>query len=202
MSSLFKGFGAALDNQANEIMQVGDALGPVTLVVVNTGAYPVAIQASKLSDDALVATDDETAVADEDTGYDGDTSTVAFTGQALNNYPITPGSVTITPITGGDTVNAVDSDGDGLLYTDDEDGDLCGSIDYFDGSLVLNYPAGKAPNTGNITADYTYQSGTVAANGGVKTFRVGSNPPAETIVIKAAAQGGTSQVKIDALISF
>lgn len=201
MSTDQYGIGAALKNNNNEVMRIEDSLGPVTLVTKNMGdTNSVVVSAFKVSDGSRVALAGETAVTDEDTGYDGDTAELNFSGEALNNTPIVPGSVTITPTAGGDSVDAVDTNGDGLLYTDDEDADLCGTINYATGDLVLSYPAGKAPNTTNITADYSY--GKEVKPYGISTEQLQANPPSENYIIKATGLGGSSQVKVEAFITF
>ena len=200
MSSVFQGQGVALNNGVGEIVKAGESLGPVTFAVHNDGDVDVCVQITKQSDSSVVAADTDTAVTDEDTGYDGDASTLVFSGEALNNVPIVPGTVTVKPTAGGNTVNATDRDGDGNLYTDDNDEDFCGTVDYFSGALELSYPTGKDPNTTNILADYTYQDAVVVP-GGAKSYYVGSNPPAETLILKAAADGGTAKIKCDAFIS-
>jgi hypothetical protein len=179
-----------------------ESIGPVSIVAHNQGSNTIALAVSKLVDGSIVATDKDTAVADEDTAYDGDTSTLEFTGEALDNTPILPGSVTIKPTSGGDSVNATDRDGDGILYTDDDDEDACGTIDYFTGDLALDYPTGKAPNTGDIDADYTYQDEATVA-GGKRTFNITSVVQGDHLVVKAAcsAKGG-SFVKVDGIASW
>jgi hypothetical protein len=203
MSATSQGFGAALKNAAAEILRVTDAKGPITIVAnqVDSAGDEIVLSVSKKSDGSLVALDEDTAVTDEDTGYDGDTTTLDFSGEDLNNVPIVPGSVTITPTAGGNTVDATDRDGDGKLYTDDTDEDECGSIDYFTGALVLAYPSGKAPNTTNITADYTYSEKTVKL--GQKNYHVGNLVPGsdyESLIIKAAGKEN-SKVRIEAFQS-
>jgi len=201
MSSIHDGLGAALENQASEILRVGEALGPVTLTVDNRGDNDVILSVEKLSDGSHVALDDETAVTGEDTAYDGDTSETDFSGEDLNNTPVVPGTVTVKPTTGGSSVNATDKDGDGKLYTDDVDLDECGTIDYATGALVLSYPTGKEPNTTNITADYSYSGGATKPLG-KSTKRLSNNPPEETFVVKAVGLGGPSQVRVEGHISF
>lgn len=203
MSATSQGFGAALENAAAEILRVTDAKGPITLVCqhVDEDGDEVVLSVSRKSDGALVALEEDTAVTAEDTAYDGDTSELDFTGQALNNVPIVPGSVTVKPTAGGNSVNATDRDGDGKLYTDDEDEDECGSINYFTGALVLHYPTGKAPNTTNITADYTYSEKTVKL--GQKNYYIGNLVPGddyESLIIKAAGKLN-SRVRIEAFQS-
>lgn len=203
MSARYDGRGVALHNEASEILRVTEVSGPVALVVHNESEdNEVVLSCEDESDGSLVAMDEDTAVTAEDTGYDGDASTLAFSGESLDNVPIIPKSVTVKPTAGGNSVNAVDRDGDGVLYTDDDDEDECGSIDYFTGALVLNYPTGKDPAATNITADYTYQDATTVPLG-TKNLRIGSNPPSKNLVVKAASEAASgSIVSVDALISF
>lgn len=203
MSAKYDGRAVALHNQAAEVMRISEVSGPVALVVKNESESNTAVvSVEDASDGTLVACDEDTAVSGEDTAYDGDTSTLDFTGEDLNNTPIIPKSVTIKPTAGGNSVNATDRDGDGKLYTADVDEDECGTIDYFTGALVLHYPAGKAPNTTNITADYSYQDAATAILG-VKNLRIANNPPSKNLVVKGAASGACGAVlSIDALVSF
>jgi hypothetical protein len=203
MSATSQGFGAALKNEAAEILRITDAKGPITLVCqhVDEDGDEVVLSVSRKSDGALVALAEDTAVSGEDTGYDGNAALLDFTGQSLDELPIVPGSVTIIPTAGGNSVNATDRDGDGKLYTADNDEDECGSIDYFTGALVLHYPAGKAPNTTNILADYTYGVSTVKL--GQKNYYIGNLVPGEnyeSLIIKAAGKLA-SRVRIEAFQS-
>jgi len=201
MSSVHDGLGVALENQASEIMRIGAALGPVTLVANNLGEdNSVVLSCHKVSDGSRVALNSETEVADEDTTYDGDTSTTDFSGAALANTPIVPGSVVVKPTAGGNSVNAKDLNGDGKLYTDDVDQDECGTIDYATGDLVLSYPTGKEPNTTNILADYSY--GQEVKPLGQVSDRLLNNPPSEDYIVKAAGLSGSSRVRTEGLISF
>lgn len=197
----FQGYGVALNNEAAEIMRVGEALGPITLMVENEGSVEVVLSAHKLSDGSVVHMDKDTVVASENTGYSGNNSDLAFTGQTLNNLPIVPGTVVITPQSGGSTVLAQDTNGDGILWTVDTVPAVCGTINYFTGALELSYPAGHAPNTGVINAAYYYQDHTVNALG-KKVLQLQNLPPTETFVIKAAGKAGNSPVRIDAVITF
>jgi len=203
MSATSQGYGAALKNEAAEILRITDAKGPITLVCKNVdeNGDEVVLSCAKKSDGSLVALQEDTAVTDEDTGYDGNASTLDFTGQVLDNLPIVPGSLTVKPTAGGNSVNAVDRDGDGKLYTDDNDEDECGSIDYFTGALVLHFPTGKDPNTTNILADYTYSEKTVKM--GQKNYYIGNLVPGdnyESLIIKAAGKEN-SRVSIEAFQS-
>ena len=196
MSSVQQGFGAALENEAAQVMEISEAYGPITIVVRNLDARDVVLSVSRKTTSALVALAQDTAVTNEDTGYDGDASTLVFTGQALNNVPIVPGSVTIAPTAGGNTVNATDLYGDGKLYTSDVDLDFCGTIDYFTGALELSYPTGKDPAATNILANYTYSEKTLAS--GIKTYQVNNLSPKdfESLIVKAAAKAGPARVRV------
>jgi len=202
MSVSHIGQGAALENAANEIVRVTDAQGPLTIIVkhIDGDGDDVVLSVSRQSDSSIVALNEDTAVASEDTAYDGDTATLAFSGESLDNTPIVPGTVTIEPTAGGDSVNATDRDGDGILYTDDNDEDACGTIDYFTGALVLDYPTGKAPNTTNILADYTYSEETAVL--GQKNYYISNLSPVnyESLVIKAAS-ASNSRVHIEVVQS-
>jgi hypothetical protein len=202
MSSLSTGYGVALNNQAAEIMRIGEALGPVTLTVENEGSAELVISVHKLSDDSIVMLDKDTAVTTpEDTGYTGNTSDVDFSGQVLNHLPIIPGTVEIAPTAGGASVNAVDTNGDGILWTVESTPETCGTINYFTGALTLGYPSAHAPNTGKIYATYHNQDKTVAANG-VRAMQIQNLPPSETFIIKAAAKADNSPVRMDATLTF
>lgn len=200
MSAVHQGFGAALENAAAEILRIGEAKGPITLSVkhADEDGGLVVVQVTRKSDGALVALAEDTAVTDEDTAYDGDASTLVFTGEALDNTPIVPGSVTIKPTAGGNSVNLVDTNADGILYTDDDDADQAGSINYFTGALELSFPTGKDPNTTNILADYTYGIGVAVL--GTRNFQIQYFSAAtsfESLIVRAAGAAG-SRVRIEA----
>jgi hypothetical protein len=207
MSSVHDGFGAAPENAVPtlETLRVGETTGgPTTIAVTNEGDYPVVPRAKRESDNVLQALVEETAVAAEDTGYDGDASELNFTGEALNNTPVVPGSVTIKPTAGGNSVDAKDTNGDGILYTDDDDADACGTINYNTGAVTLSYPSGKDPNTTNITADYSHSSA-VVANGGKAHFHLAAfapGVPEDALMVSCAGLGGASKVRIEAFQSF
>jgi hypothetical protein len=201
MSSVAKGMGVALNNVASELIRVSEASGPITIVADNVGEKEVVFQVQKKSDMTNVMTDKDTAVSAENTGFTGNASTRDFTGQNLNNLPIVPGSVVIKPVTGGGTVNAVDTNGDGILYTVQTTPVVCGTVDYFTGALVLHYPVAHAPNTGVIAADYAYQDVTTKPHA-IRSIAVGNLPPQEIYIVKAAAKLGSSEVRVDVLVSF
>jgi hypothetical protein len=206
MGSQQRSFGAALENKANEICRIGEALGPVTLVVDNRGDNEVVLSVSRLSDGALIPLDDDVALTSQaiGTGYTGNTTLLDFTGKAVTHKPIVPGSVTVTPTAGGTSVNSTDKDGDGKLYAYYTGAyHLCGTVDYFTGAIDLHYPTGKAPNTGAITANYSYSSESVKPLAKVSK-RINNLPPTATYLVKAAAKNGagSSQVRVDGFISF
>lgn len=202
MSAVHDGFGAAPKGAAATILEVSETPGgPVTLAVHNQDAGSVVLAATRKSDGAVVVLEQDTQVADEDTVYNGDTSTLVFSGQSLTNTPIVPGTVVVKPLAGGTTVNGTDRDGDGRLYTSDVDEDFMGTVDYFTGALELSYPAGKAPNTGDIDADYNY--GVAVGDYGKKTFGVQNLQAGgsfETLVVKAASSLG-GRVRVEAFQS-
>lgn len=202
MSANHDGYGAALENAATEIMRISETPGgPVTLSIHNQGSGTLVPSVVRKSDSANIALAEETAVADEDTVYNGDTSTLAFSGESLNNTPIVPGTVNVKPTAGGNSVNATDRDGDGKLYTTDNDEDECGSINYFTGALILSYPAGKAPNTGDIDADYSY--GELCNALGKKTYRISNvvtGGSYDSLIVKVAASAN-SEVRVEAFQS-
>lgn len=101
------------------------------------------------------------------------------------------------PTAGGDSVNLIDRDGDGNLYTVDNDEDLGGTIDYFTGALELSFPAGKAPNTTDIDADYSYQDEALVA-GGRKNYQISNSLPDESVKVFAATDQATgAQVRTE-----
>lgn len=181
--------GAAKLNEAVEVGRL-KSIGPVELVMSSLSSEGEAIVFAEDGDGAHISNDDETAVADEDTLYDGDTATLVFTGEVLNNLPVIPGTLTVQPTAGGDSVDATDRDGDGNLYTSDVDEDFCGTVDYFTGALELSYPTGKAPNTTNILADYTYGSSTIKPLG-KKNFTIPNVGRDTEVVVKSASNLST-----------
>lgn len=95
-------------------------------------------------------------ISGESTGYTGDGSDLSFTGQALDKLPVSPGTVVVKPTAGGTSVDARDTYGDGVLWSVEAVPVQCGTINYTTGALALQYPTGKAPATGAITADYRW----------------------------------------------
>lgn len=182
---IYEDQGAAELNKANQVGRV-ESIGPVTVVVNNLdddANLVVSFDNEQTGDQIL--SDRDTAVADEDTTYDGDTSQLVFTGASLGNTPILPRSVTVKPAVGGDSVNLIDRDGDGNLYTVDDDEDFAGTVDYFTGALELSFPAGKAPNTGDIDADYAYQDELLVPRGR-RNYQIGNSLPDEAVRVYAA----------------
>lgn len=196
---IFEDQGAAELNKANQVGRV-ESIGPVTVVVQNLDENAnVVISCDNEQTGTQVLTDKDTAVADEDTVYNGDTSTLVFSGEALDNVPILPKSVVVKPTAGGDSVNLSDRDGDGNLYTVDDDEDFAGTVDYFTGALELSFPTGKAPNTGDIDADYAYQDEPLVPRGR-KNFQIGNSLPDEAVRVFAAADdAGGALVKSESV---
>lgn len=207
MSSVTDGFGAAPENAVPtiETMRIGETGGgPTTIAITNEGAYPVVPRAMRESDSVLQALAEETAVASEDTGYDGDASTLVFSGQVLNNLPVVPGSLVVVPTAGGNSVNLQDINGDGILYTVDSDADVAGSINYATGALELSFPTGKDPAATNILANYQYSESTIA-NGAKKHYHLAAFPvgmPEDALLVSCVGLGGASKVRIEAFQSF
>lgn len=187
MLSIHQNVIPALANEGNEVFRI-QGLPPIVVACENLGTAQAVVGCyiAGAAHGALLSST-ATQVTAEDTGFDGDTTTPNFSGQTLNNKPIIPRSVTIKPTAGGDTVNLIDRDGDGILYTDDNDEDAAGTVDYFTGALVLAFPTGKAPNTTNILADYKYENAVIAANG-QKTFIFSSLNTQQTLVLTAACK--------------
>lgn len=182
---IFEDQGAAELNKANQVGRV-ESIGPVTVVVNNLdddANLVVSFDNEQTGDQIL--SDRDTAVADEDTSYDGDTSQLVFTGASLGNTPILPRSVLVKPEPGVDSVNLIDRDGDGNLYTVDDDEDFAGTVNYFTGALELSFPTGKAPNTGDILADYAYQDELLVPRGR-RNYQIGNSLPDEAVRVYAA----------------
>lgn len=185
--------GAAELNSAQLIGRV-ESKGPAVITVKNqSDTSNVVVSFQRETAGTLVNSDKETDVASEASGYTGDGSTLTFTGQALNNVPIIPGSVTLTPATSGPVLT--DDYGDGILYT--AAGVEAGSINYFTGALELSYPTGSAPD-GAISAAYTYQDA-VLVHGGQRNFEISSFDPDDALEVYAAADNAAGAlVKVDA----
>lgn len=189
MSGLIhKATGAFLAQEATEIARI-QGLPPVVVTLDNQSEVDLVVSAHTIdqagTEGRAILSTTATQRTTENTGYSGDTATLAFSGQTLNNLPVIPRSVSILPTAGGDTVDATDRDGDGNLYTSDVDEDLCGTIDYFTGAVTLDYPAGKAPNNGQISATYKSESA-VCNQKGRKSFMFTSLAPGDTLVIEGA----------------
>ena len=91
---VFEDQGAAELNKAVKIGRV-ESVGPVTMSVNNLDDDAnLVLSFENEQTGTQIFTDKDTAVAAEDSGYDGDTSEVAFTGQVLNSLPVVPKSVT------------------------------------------------------------------------------------------------------------
>lgn len=206
MSARFQSFGAALENVATEVIRVGEALGPVTLILNNLGSSDVILAVNRLSDDSVIALDDDTAVTGHafSPAYTGNTSTLDFTGSTVSHTFLIPGTVTVTPTTGGNSVNSSDVYQDGILYASISSVYVeCGTVNYFTGAIDLHYPTGKAPNTGAITASFSYSSKSCKPLGKV-TKRISNLPPSETFIVKALSKltYGSSKVRIEGIVTF
>lgn len=188
--------------ELNKAIQVGrvESSGPAVFQVRNLDDDAnVVVSFENESTGLQVYSDKDTAVSDEDTAYNGDTATLAFSGQSLNNTPIVPGSVTVKPATGGTTVNLTDTDGDGNLYTVDDDAEFAGTINYFTGALRLAFPTGKAPNTGDIDCDYYYQDAVIVPLG-KRVFTISNSLPDEAIKVYAAcSNSGGAAVRTESV---
>lgn len=185
-------------NEALQVMTIDGVYGPIAIGAESLGTTSLALMCAKEGALATpLVTDQDTAVTAEATGYTGNTVLLAFTGQSLNNVPILPKSVEVKPTAGGDTVNCKDLNGDGILYTSDVDLDACGYVDYFTGAIRLNFPAGKAPNTGAITCDYKYSVAIVGR--GMQMFRINNVRPGERIRVYAVAQTTPAQIQVDVM---
>lgn len=196
---IFEDQGAGALNQATVVGRV-QSTGPLTVLAQNLSEEGNAVLSFSNQRTGLsVLSDKDTAVSAEDTGYDGDTTETSFTGQTLNNLPVVPGSVVVVPTAGGDSVNLYDRDGDGQLYTVDDDEDFAGTVNYFTGALVLNFPVGKEPNTGDIDCNYAAQDAALVP-GGIQSYGIANVPHEDTIVVKAASstKGGV-KVKLDSI---
>lgn len=184
-------------NTANELMTIDEFEGPVAVIAQNVGSVSVELSFVKSTDlTTPLTTDVDTAVTAENTGYTGDTATLTFSGQVLNHLPIIPKTIEVKPTAGGDTVNAKDLNGDGLLYTSDVDLDECGYVNYFTGAITLYYPTGKAPNTGAISADYKYSSAIVAQ--GIKMYKLPNLKLGESIKVYGTSQTSPAQIHVGA----
>lgn len=180
---VFEGLAGAKYSEGVEGLRI-ESVGPVTVVATCQGPAGAVIGCSR-ADGTFLATDKDTGVTGEDTTYDGDGSTLEFSGAALAQTPVVPGSLVLSDA-GAVAPDLVDK-GDGKLYTADED-EESGTVDYLTGDLVLAYPAGKAPGTGvdAIEAAYSYQDELLVA-GGRRNFSLANVGADETVVVKAAA---------------
>ena len=180
---VFEDQGAAELNKSAVIGRV-TSTGPITLVVESQAASGVScvVSASNQATGASVRLSTDTLNPAEATAYTGNGSTTDFSGENLNVLPVVPGTVRLTPATSGPDLL---DDGEGNLFTDDVDKDAAGTMNYFDGALVLAYPTGKEPD-GAIAADYDSQDELLVA-GGRRNYRVDNVAQEETIVFKGAA---------------
>ncbi len=135
--------GVAKRNEAIEVARF-PSLGPASIELHNQDANAVCVVRIEKDSDGSALHDSakDTVRTAEDTVYDGDGATLAFSGEVLNNLPVVPGTALIYNPTG--SVSLQDQ-GDGTFHTVDVDDEYAGTIDYFTGALTLAYPAGKAP---------------------------------------------------------
>ena len=205
MSTKQSAFGAALDNVAHEICRVGEARGPVTLIVNGEGNNDVIVQVKKLSDGSIVSLNDDTTRTLQafTPAYTGNTVLLDFTGSISYVY-LVPGTVHVIPTSGGNSVNAADDDADGILYaTISAVKTAVGTVNYFTGAIELHYPAGSEPNTGAIRWTAHTTAAPTKAHGKTSK-RVSNLPPAETYIVSACAKKGSGSctLRIDAIVSF
>jgi len=184
-----------LKNNAVELMKVG-GLGPVIAIAMQDVTEPDKLGRA----DAIVAawkidpttglagramqSTTATAITLEATGYVGNGTDRAFSGQVLDHLPIVPRSVTLTPASG----TVLQDGGDGIFYTVDADKQAAGTIDYFTGAMTLAYPVGKAPGVGAINAAYLYEA-EVLKPYGRKAYTWPSLSPQDVMVIGGACKG-------------
>lgn len=182
---VFESNGAAKQNQAMRVGLIPSA-GPVTVILESETTSTAVAVASFVNQrtSAQVYSDQDTARSAEDTGYDGDGTEKSFSGQALNNLPIVPGSVVIKTATGSTMPNLTDTNADGKLYS--PDAKLCGTVDYFTGALVLDiHSSVTAPGSVQINADYRSQATTLKP-GGKLNYKIANVMQDDTVEVKAA----------------
>ena len=194
---VYEGLGAAENGKGAKVpfgVETGmKSIGPASFELHNQGEGNVVLGVMRADQHGGLATDKDTAVADEDTTYDGTGAQLVFTGATTAETPVCPGSVRL--VDAGDVApDLIDRDGDGILYTDDDDQDAAGTVNYITGALELSYPTGKAPGTGAdaIEANYNYQDA-LTVPGGKRTFRVNSvpNEVEMTALVATDVQGGS-----------
>jgi len=193
-SRIYEDQGAAEQNKAGQVGRV-ETLGPATVSVLSQDddANLVISFDNEVTKKQLFSNRDTKRTA-EATGYTGNGATTTFTGQALNELPAIPKSLTLTPATSGPDL--FDRDGDGNLYTSDVDEDFAGTVDYFTGAMELEYPAGKEPD-GAITADYWDQDEAMVPRGR-RNFDITTASPEQAFRVFAAADEKTgSPVKTE-----
>lgn len=177
---VYEDVGAAKLNNSQKVGRV-ESVGPITVVMGNLSALAnCVVSFRKEKTGAPVYSDKDTAVPVEATGYTGNAVTLNFTGQSLNNTPVIPRSVVITPATSGPVLH---DGGDGFMYMPDNV-TKAGTINYFTGELVLNYPTGQAPD-GVLNAAYAHQNEALV-HGGQKNYGIASGLPDEAVAIYAA----------------
>ena len=196
---IFEDQGAA---ELNKIGQIGrvESLGPITMSMLSLDDVAnVVVSFDNEVTKAQVFSDKDTKQTAEATAYTGNGVLTTFSGQALNVLPAIPKSLTLTPATSGPVL--FDRDGDGKLYTQDVDEDFAGTVDYFLGTLELEYPAGKEP-TGAITADYWSQDEAMVPRGrrnfGISTVTVDQ----ATRAFAAADEATGAPMKLEAVATW
>jgi len=181
---------------AGELFRVS-GLGPAVLTVKNDSDTPCVLGAYLLdasgTDQRAQTTTTSTTVTTEASGYTGNASTLAFSGQTINNTPVVPRSIRLHPATSG--VDLIDG-GDGVFYTDDTDQDVAGTVDYFTGAMTLAYPTGKAPD-GAINVAYIYEDATLGAYGR-KTFIWSALGADQILVIGGACSTAADSAPVSA----
>jgi hypothetical protein len=203
-----QGQGCALVNSSGEIMSVDGPYGPVAIMLQNVetetedtaGDADVVVSIVKNDAATPLVTDLDTAVSAEDSGYVGNAGvTYDFDSgaQVFNNLPVLPRSVVVIPTAGGNSVNATDKNGDGYIYTDDNDEDEVGYVNYHTGFLRLYYPVGKDPNTGKIDLDYTY--GVRLKIGAVRTEKIGSLTEGDKFTVYATSKAMPAKVAAEVM---
>lgn len=175
---------------------------PIGVVLQNQDAVECVLGAYKISSAGVAGratlADVDTQRTAEATGYTGNSVTLSFSGQDLNNLPIVPKSVTVYAAVSALTL---EDGGDGILYTVDADRNAAGTINYFTGALVLTYPTGKAPN-GALSANYKSSDATLKASAR-KAYSFSSLAPGEVLVLGLACKAPalSSLVFVEASVS-